>query len=202
MVKNYDSSIEIVGIEAMPDKIAALRRRFPGVTFHECAAGNSNCEAIFSIYPERDGFSSLVGYLDNPGEKVKQITVNVRTLDSILENDNIDAMKLIIEGSELDAIKGSQNILERHRPVIMFESSFFEDPDNGNTIAARWQIFQGFDYTLYIPNRVAHEGPGLSLEAFIDSHIYPTRTFYYFAIPNDRHDEIMHKARRIQGITT
>ena len=56
------------------------------------------------------------------------------------------------------------------------------------------------DYEILVPNRVPHDGPGLSREGFLDSHFYPFRTLNYFAIPTERRVEIRDRARSTLGI--
>jgi hypothetical protein len=47
---------------------------------------------------------------------------------------------------------------------------------------------------------VAHEGPSLSKEGFVESHYYPRRTTNYFADPSESREEIRGKAREILKI--
>lgn len=56
--------------------------------------------------------------------------VPVETLDGIAKEYNIrkiDLIKIDVEGAELDVLKGSRNILERDRPILLVEVHFDYD---------------------------------------------------------------------------
>ena len=79
----------------------------------------------------------------------------------------------------------------------MFESPLISNNSLGYTKENLWQYLDKLNYLIVIPNRVAHNDEGLSLDCFIDSHIYPRRTTNYFAIPKERRGEIRDYARKI-----
>ena len=80
----------------------------------------------------------------------------------------------------------------------MFESGPSVNHELDNAKEALWQQLAGQSYAVLIPNRVAHNDPGLSQNGFVESHLYPRRTTNYFAIPNERRIEIRDRARKIQ----
>lgn len=53
---------------------------------------------------------------------IEEINVEIKTLDSIIPmNTKIDLIKIDVEGAELGVLKGSKNILERNKPIVIFE---------------------------------------------------------------------------------
>ncbi len=190
-VARHGQASRIAAFEAMPDKAAHLKRRFPGVEVHACAVSDAEGEATFYIDMASSGYSSLA-----PREApAREIRVPVCTLDALLADADVDVMKIDVEGAELAVLRGAARLVDRCRPVIMFESA----PGSvlGHTKEQMFEWFAARGYGILAPNRVAHTAPPMSLEAFLDSHEYPRRTTDFFAIPRERIEEIRAKARRI-----
>lgn len=189
----------IIAIEAMPDKADRLRRSFPRVEVHGCALSDRTGEATFYVHTKLSGYSSL-GRPSSRGGEVSEIKVPVRKLDDILIGGGIDLIKIDVEGAELGVLKGGERIIAENRPTVMFESGPPADDGLGFTKEGLWQWLVGRDYVVLLPNRVAHNGPGLSLEGFIESHLYPRRTTNYIAVASERRVELRDKAREVLGI--
>lgn len=185
--KRCSSPSKVIAVEAMPDKVAKLKAKFPDVDILSCALSDKVGEASFYVNDKLSGYSSL-----NKIGNTREINVEMNTLDNLVDRDDIDVIKIDIEGAELGALRGSTKLIERCKPVIMFESGPGEVL--GYTKEAMWQFFKSQGYQLFIPNRLPHSAKGLSLEAFIDSHQYPRRTTNYFAVHESRVDEIKAKA--------
>jgi hypothetical protein len=109
-------------------------------------------------------------------------------------------MKIDVEGAELGVVRGARRLLAQCRPVIMFESAPHEVL--GFTKEALWRCFAEQDYVIVVPNRLAHIDPGLKLDGFLESHLFPRRTTNYFAVPQERRDEIRGRARHLQGFAS
>ena len=67
----------------------------------------------------------------------------------------------------------------------------------GYSKADMHQWFSAHSYELLAPDRMAHFGPGLSLDGFLDSHWYPRRTTNYFGVPTERREEVRGRVRRL-----
>jgi FkbM family methyltransferase len=173
---------KIVAVEAMPDKAERLVAKFKTVEVQCTALGETEGEAHFFVDRRRSGYSSLA---DNGGESIKVI---LKPLDQVLLLDDVDVMKIDVEGAELGVLIGGDALVRRCRPTIMFESG----PEEvlGYTKAAMFDWFASRDYGIFVPMRLAHTAPPLDLGSFIDSHHYPRRTTNYFAVPLERIAEI------------
>jgi FkbM family methyltransferase len=197
-VLQRDPSVAVIAVEAVPEKAIALKRNFPNIVVHECAAGERQGLASFHINTKASGYSSLssTGYSQ---EHVRVIEVQLRPLDSIISSPNVEVIKIDVEGGELGVVIGAKHLISVCRPIIMFESA----PDEvlGYTKEALWQSFADQEYAIVLPNRVAHIYPGLRLDGFVESHLHPRRSTNYFAIPRERRDEIRHRARKLQGLS-
>ena len=116
---------QVIAIEAMPDKAESLRRMFPGIAVHACAAGDREGEVSFFVDRRQSGFSSLGRpRCTHSAGNVHEIRVPLRRLDDVvgLGAPSIDAMKIDVEGAELGVLRGADQLVETHRPTIMFES--------------------------------------------------------------------------------
>ncbi len=201
-VSHYDSSVKIIAVEAMPDKAVNLRSKFPSIELHECAVGEKNdSEISFYVNTKQSGYSSLGKPSENNESDTIEITVLIKKLDSLVMSDDIDVIKIDVEGAELGVLRGSENIISKCSPVIMFESAPPQNDGLGYTKDDMWRFFTNNKYEIFVPNRVAHNGPGLTMEGFSESHIYPRRTTNYFAIPIKRRVEIRDLSRKILNIT-
>lgn len=186
----HRTGARVIAVEAIPGKAADLRRRFPWLTVHACAAGESSGEVPFFIQPAATGYSSLVC---NPGSR--PITVPLRRLDDLVQH--ADTVKIDVEGAELGVLRGAERLIAACRPVVMFESA---PPEPMYTKAAMWDWCEARGYGIFVPDRVAHDGPALARDGFIEAHCYPRRATNFFAIPSERREAVRNAARKVLGV--
>jgi FkbM family methyltransferase len=197
-VRRRDRSIRIVAIEAVPEKAARLRLKFPGLEVHACAVGESEGTVPFFVDIRRPGYSSL-----SPASRdgsLKEIAVPLRRLDDVVTTPGVDVMKVDVEGAELRVLQGSERLVARDRCVIMFESAPSSGPDASVAQERLWRWLNDHGYLVFVPNRVAHDGPPLSCEGFVESHQHPRRATNYFAVPSERRIEVRDRSRRLLGL--
>lgn len=199
-VERHDPSITILAVEAMPEKVANLRRKFPRFVVHECAAGDHAGEVTFFINTTQSGYSSLGSPGTAAAGAIVPIKVAMKTLDELVSADAVDVIKIDIEGAELGALRGAVQLIARCRPTIMFESAPGDVNGLGYTKEALWQFFNNIGYEIVVPNRLAHDGAGLTEGGFVESHLYPRRTTNYFAVSSERRREVRDRARKLLGI--
>lgn len=199
-VAHWDESIRIVAVEAMPAKAEALRRKFPHIVVHECAAGESTGEAPFFVNLRQTGYSTLARPGGESVQPTSELRVPVRRLDDLIKSDDVDVMKIDVEGAELGVLRGSARLLHSCRPIVMFESAPQSEDGLGFTKEAMFQFLESSECAVLVPNRVAHNDPGLTRDGFLESHLYPRRTTNYFAVPKERRIEVRDKARDVLGV--
>lgn len=199
-VRRGSPMVEISAVEAIPGKATNLMSSFPYIDLHACAAGETTGEAAFYIHTKETGYSSLSKPSVQSTETIVEIKVPIRRLDDLVPFDNIDVVKIDVEGAELGVLRGATGLLNRCRPTLMFESAPLDGRCLGYTKEAMFEFLTSMNYTILVPNRLAHDGEGLTLESFVESHWYPRRTTNYFSVPNERRIEIRNRARGILGI--
>jgi FkbM family methyltransferase len=191
---------KICAVEAIPARAAGLRHRFPAVEVFECAVGEqAGIEVPFFVDQDRSGYSSLAK--PTRGGPLLEISVPMRTLDGLLQGLDVDVLKIDIEGAELGALRGGIEMLSRHRPTVMFESAPDAGARLGYSTTDLWRFLDGLGYAVVAPNRLAHLGDGISVEAFNDAHLYPRRTTNYFAVARERRTELRDRARLVLAKT-
>lgn len=188
-VKRHQPGASIIAFEAIPEKAERLRAKFRDVRVECCALSDRDGQASFFIDLARSGYSSLaLGRGD-----VREIEVPLCRLDALVTA--ADVIKIDVEGAELGVLRGGAALIEKTRPVIMFESGPQEVLGYGKVDL--WTFLDDRSYAVLVPNRLAHEAPGLTLDGFLDSHRYPRRTTNYFAVPAERLGDVRAQARRI-----
>lgn len=198
-VHHNNPSAKIIAFEAMPDKANNLKNKFPYAQVFSCALGEDTKDIIFHVNKRKSGYSSLIKPDIAGVDDYRQISVKMKRLDDIPKINDVDFIKIDVEGAELGVLYGSLRLINRCRPLIMFESGP-EIKENGNVMYTKSKLFDFFesvDYCLVIPNRLAHNDPGLQKDCFIESHLFPRRTTNYFAVPKERRGKIRDRARQI-----
>ena len=110
--------------EPLPFFAERLRREFPGVVVHEVALSEeSHGEADFCLVPDNPAYSGLQRRpYPSTDERVETIHVAVRRLDDEIDDgENIDLIKIDVEGGEVRVLRGAQRILAQSRPIVIFE---------------------------------------------------------------------------------
>jgi FkbM family methyltransferase len=196
-VKSRTPTVKIIAIEAIPEKARALTSLFPDVEVHNCAVGEREGEAVFFVDTKRSGYSGLSDPRSRTGSPTVEIKVKIRRLDNLVDTADVDVVKIDVEGAELGVLRGSDGLLDRCRPIVMFESAPPSEDGLGYGKDELFSYLKARNYAVLIPNRVAHDGPPLTLEGFLESHFYPRRTTNYFGIPDERRTEVRDRARLI-----
>jgi FkbM family methyltransferase len=128
-------SNKVYSFEANPKSFRKLKRNIElnnlgaHVLSFDLAIDKSNGVQDFFIQQSIDGdnlmntgLSSLIPRSQYMKDVIK---VKVVTLDSfIIESQQIDLIKIDVEGSEIDVLKGSINIIKNYSPLIIWEASF------------------------------------------------------------------------------
>lgn len=114
---------KVHAFEPMPQNFLRLEknlRPFKRAIPHRCAVGSTACNVIMHYSDTESGWASVYPEQNRP----LSITAEMIRLDDWLGPnpvERIDFLKLDIEGGELDALLGGQELLRRFRPTIVAE---------------------------------------------------------------------------------
>jgi FkbM family methyltransferase len=144
----------VVSFEPLPRLQQQMRNsiahnNFKQVRVEPVALGSASGEATLSLVEENIGASSIQNVAEDRvvGDSV---TVPVRTLDSYLEIvPRVNLIKIDIEGSEFEALKGAEKVLRNCAPVIVLEFSphVYEKDYVGKSLAL-YEYLSGLGYTI------------------------------------------------------
>lgn len=121
---------------AFEPEVTNLERLRVNLTRNEChnvtvvgkCVGRTEGTAILNLDPGQSGTHSVAR------EKgAASIEVPMCTIDTYVGNQHIDAIKIDVEGLEVDVMAGARNTIERDRPTLLVE--FNGDPALANLIA-------------------------------------------------------------------
>jgi hypothetical protein len=76
----------------------------------------------------------------------------VATLDQVFEQEGIervDFLKLDVEGAEELVLRGAQSLLERSRPIVLFEVNPQANEGAGLAVSACWDFLRQMGYDFF-----------------------------------------------------
>lgn len=82
----------------------------------------------------------------------KQFSCHVTTLDEFVDEnriEKIDIIKMDIEGAELNALRGAENVLRKDHPIILLEVCDYTCASVGHTPDDLWNYLKQFDYKIF-----------------------------------------------------
>lgn len=193
----HDPTLEVIAFEADQAKAEVLRKVHSGVMVFGVAAGERPGEADFHLHTKASGFNSLV---PSSGNHIERTKVKVVRIDDVIADSAPDLVKIDVEGAELGVLRGAEKLFRRTRPAIMFECVLRGTNGLGYSAQTLWSWFDAQGYSIFTPNRVAHDAPPMTAEAFLDAQQYPFASHNYFAIPVERRIDVRDRARAILGV--
>jgi FkbM family methyltransferase len=170
-------------IEASPDKAAWLSDRFADAQVYPVAVSDTDGETSFYENLDEPGFSSLASRKSRGS--VRKITVPARRMDSLIGPDQqIDLIKIDVEGFEYEALSGAKDLLKRCHPAILFEAGAINDSevDASKYDALFSMLSNELGYRIYATFDLFHQRPAISGETFRSYRTYPYLAFNYFAL--------------------
>jgi FkbM family methyltransferase len=124
----FCNSEKVISIEGNPFnfnylKMNITQNKCKNILFNIIASDKEDETLTMKYDMINTGSSRVVNSKINTSYTSKnQINNTTKTLDNLLKNEeNISLIKLDIENSEYNALLGAQNIINKHRPVIIIE---------------------------------------------------------------------------------
>jgi len=121
----------IHSFEPSPDAFPCLQETvkvngFTNVVLHQLGLGAIPGKLSFVDDPNSASASHLA--IDDTGRRGTSLTVDIETVDGVVERDRIDRLDLIkidVEGFDLDVVEGAVTTIERLKPVCIIEFNSF-----------------------------------------------------------------------------
>lgn len=167
---------KVIAFEPDQDNCALLRRSllqndFHNVELHQLAVADQEGWCELERQPGTSN-TRLVKRSAASSELRGAHPIRVVKLDDFLQGTElISLIKLDIEGAEYLALKGLEQVLARHRPVLLFE---FSPSDLEQTSAVGPEKFLQYldtlDYRLFMPEAVPLRSRGLSCKEIMQEY--------------------------------
>jgi FkbM family methyltransferase len=87
------------------------------IKVYNYALGDKKCKKIFYISKNNDPESSFL----LRKKSIKKKSVKINTGDSIFRDKRVDFIKIDVEGYEYHVIKGLENLIKKHKPLLLIE---------------------------------------------------------------------------------
>jgi FkbM family methyltransferase len=172
--------------EPVPYKAAWLEKKFPSVHVHQMALSDKHSIERFYVNQGSSAFSAL-----RPAERSGQsepIQVEVGRLDDVLPADlSVGFVKIDAIGGELAVMRGGEELLRRHRPIVLFEASettlgYFDL----SASEIHDYLVRELGYRLYSLHGWSVGAPPLELAGLEKAMQWPYEAFNFLALPPGR----------------
>jgi FkbM family methyltransferase len=135
-------------VEPVPELAERLTVKFPGCEVHGIALSDREGEAEFTVVVDRLTRSGLDHERVPVGVVTSTVRVRLATLDRLLDGRRPRFVKIDVEGSELDVLRGAADTLEQARPHVVFEHGPVA-ADRRDRSTAIHELFAAHGYRLY-----------------------------------------------------
>jgi FkbM family methyltransferase len=137
--------------EAFARRLAGdLRALAPRIVLRPFALGDRSGESEFVVARDALGYSGLKERVYDVPTALERIKVQVRTLDSLLlDLPALRYIKVDAEGGEYHVLRGAEQILRKHRPVVTTEFGANSIGQYGITPGDLADLFARLDYRVF-----------------------------------------------------
>ena len=175
-----------MAFEPVPHKARWLRRKFPRVDVRETALCDVSGKRNFYVNVTHPGYSGLRPHAV-ADDLMQEITIEQSTLDaSVGPEQQIDLIKIDVEGAELAVLQGAEKLLARCRPTLLFESTHSALREYSLSPDDIFQFLERHGYQVYLPRAFVSLGRALKQAEFLEAHEYPFLAFNFIACTPER----------------
>ncbi len=144
-------------------------------------SGNTTFQYVKNA-PAYSGIKLRKYDIENP--EIEEIEVEIKTLDEIIpSNLKVDFIKIDVEGAELGVLKGSRQILKKHKPTVIFEFGLGASDYYGTTPSDIFNLLsKEMGLQIYLLKSFLKNGDSLTLVEF--EEYFNKNDEYYFIASN------------------
>ena len=141
-------------------------------------SGNSDFHHVVS----NPAYSGLKKRSYPKEEKINKIKIKTSTLDEQLLNEKrVDLIKIDVEGGEYGVLKGSEKVIDKFHPVIIFEHGLGASDYYNTRSEDIYYFFENSKYSLFTLKGFIRESSPLSKNKFNDL-FYRNKEYYFLAM--------------------
>lgn len=125
----HKSFAKVLAIEANPDTHLILRANMNILNagnVHSLCLGASSETGSLRLNVNRGGNLGWSSFEERPSTEYEQVETKTDRLDNIVsqyaDRMKVGLLKIDVEGHELEVIKGALDLLERDRPIVLYEN--------------------------------------------------------------------------------
>jgi len=188
LILKYSPQGKHFGFEPIPALYQNLVKKYrakDNCKISSIAASNKKGTSSFNHVISNPSYSGIKKRsYDNPSEQDEKISVNTDLLDNVISsNHKIDLIKIDVEGGEMLVLEGAKGLIEKNKPVIVFEhglgaSDFYETgPEDV------FQYFETLDYELFTLDQYLENKKPMS-QADFNKQFYDKLNYYFLAKPS------------------
>ena len=167
--------------EPIPEMYEQLKLRFDSnCEIYPFALSDKKGETTFNYVknaPAYSGIKKRKYAVKNPD--IEELKVKVDMLDNVLPEDlKIDFIKIDVEGGEFNVLKGAKNVLEKSKPVVVFEFGLGASEFYGTDPGELYDFIENCGLRISLLKTWLKEGNPLERDELIE--IYKQNKEYYF----------------------
>ncbi len=172
------------GFEPIPYLYHDLQLKYGDkVKIYPYALSNEEGHSTFNLVTSNPAYSGLIKRNYDREEKDTIINVQVKRLDDIIPNDvKIDFIKIDTEGGEYGVLQGGVSLIERCKPIILFEHGMGASEYYGTKPCMVYDFFKNLDMHIHLVGELLNTTPQpMSKEAFEDE-FYSKKNYSFIAL--------------------
>ena len=179
------------GFEPIPVLYQQLQTKYSSnhnVHLYDYALCNSNGSTSFNYVTSNPSYSGIKKRsYDRKGETDTAIEVKTAKLDDLLlqKATKIDFIKIDVEGGELDVLKGASGLLNRDKPVVIFECGLGGTDIYAATPAQLFDFFETHGFHISLLHSYLKNKPALT-QAEFEEQYYKKLNYYFVAAAGKR----------------
>jgi FkbM family methyltransferase len=171
------------GFEPIPFLYEKLLLKYKSkVNIYPFALSNEEGQSSFNLVTSNPAYSGLIKRKYDREEKDTVIHVQVKRLDDVIsEKINIDFIKIDTEGGELGVLQGGERLIQRCKPIILFEHGIGASEFYGTKPAMVFDFFNKLNMRIFLLSELLTSSPKpLTKEAFEDQ-FYSKKCYIFIA---------------------
>lgn len=171
--------------EPIPVQFDYLQKKYvdkSNCTIYNMAASNAAGVSDFNYVSSNPSYSGLKKRnYDKPNEIDSTIRVKTERIDAVIpENISIQLIKIDVEGAELQVLEGAEKIIEKYKPLVVFEHGIGASDCYGTKPGDLYGFFEKMSMQISTLDSFIVKGKSLTLSEF-EKQYFEKLNYYFIA---------------------